>query len=85
MAGRENDDYHLAKRKQAWVSHRAAAIKCAKEQVRLASRAKREMRETMVRRLSGTPESRKAMEPSPREQDFTGQQPSLDGKQDELQ
>ena len=32
-----------------WVSHRATAIKCAKEQLRMASPAEREMREMLMR------------------------------------
>ena len=36
-------------RGNVWVSHRATAIKCAKEQLRMASAAEREMREMLMR------------------------------------
>ena len=39
-----------------WVSHRATAIKCAKEQLRMASPAEREMREMLMRIGGDDPE-----------------------------
>ena len=41
-----------------WVSHRATAIKCAKEQVRVASPAEREMREILMRIGGDDPDER---------------------------
>ena len=41
------------------VSHRATATKCAKEQVRIASPAEKEMREMMMRLGAEDPDSRK--------------------------
>ena len=35
-------------RGNVWVSHRATAVKCAKEQLRMASPAEREMREMLM-------------------------------------
>ena len=41
-----------------WVSHRATAIKCAKEQLRMASPAEREMREMLMRIGGDDPDER---------------------------
>ena len=49
-----------------WVSHRATPIECAKEQLRMASPAEREMREMLMRIGRGD---------VPRQQDLTQQQP----------
>ena len=56
-----------------WVSHGATAMKCAKERVRMASPAEKEMREMMMRLGAEDPDSRKAHGPPPRQQDLTGQ------------
>ena len=53
----------------------ATAIKCAKEQVRMASLAEKETREMMMRLGAADPDSRKVHEPSPRQQGPTGQHP----------
>ena len=57
-----------------WVSHRATAIKCAKEQLRMASPAKREMRE-MLTRIGGDDPDERSKHGVPRQQDLTQQQP----------
>ena len=57
-----------------WVSHRATAIKCAKEQLRMASPAEREMREMLMRIGGDGPEERSKHDVS-RQQDLTEQQP----------
>ena len=57
-----------------WVSHRATAIKCAKEQLRMASPAEREMRE-MLMRIGGDDPDERSKHGVPREQDLTQQQP----------
>ena len=57
-----------------WVSHRATAIKCAKEQLRMASPAVREMRE-MLMRIGGDDPDERSRHGVPRQQDLTQQQP----------
>ena len=57
-----------------WVSHRATAIKCAKEQLRMASPAELEMRE-MLMRIGGDDPDERSKHGVPREQDLTQQQP----------
>ena len=57
-----------------WVSHRATAIKCAKEQLRMASPAEREMRE-MLMRIRGDDPDEHSKHGVPRQQDLTQQQP----------
>ena len=57
-----------------WVSHRALAIKCAKEQLRMASPAEREMRE-MQTRIGGDDPDERSKHGVPRQQDLTQQQP----------
>ena len=57
-----------------WVSHRATAIKCAKEQLRMASPAEREMRE-MLMRIGGDDPDERSKHGAPRQQDVTQQQP----------
>ena len=57
-----------------WVSHRATAIKCAKEQLRMVSRAEREMRE-MLMRIGGDDPDERSKHGVPRQQDLTQQQP----------
>ena len=57
-----------------WVSHRATAIKCAKEQLRLASPAEREMRE-MLMGIGGDDPVERSKHGVPRHQDLTQQQP----------
>ena len=57
-----------------WVSHRATAIKCAKEQLRMASPAEREMRE-MLMRIGGDDPDERSKHGVPRQQDLTQQQP----------
>ena len=57
-----------------WVSHRATAIKCAKEQLRMASPAEREMRE-MLMRIGGDDPDERSKHGVPRQQDPTQQQP----------
>ena len=56
------------------VSHRATAIKCAKEQLRMASPAEREMRE-MLMRIEGDDPDERSKHGVPRQQDRTQQQP----------
>ena len=56
------------------VSHRATAIKCAKEQLRMASPAEREMRE-MLMRIGGDDPDERSKHGVPRQQDLTQQQP----------
>ena len=56
-----------------WVSHRATAIKCAKEQLRMASPAEREMRE-MLMRIGGDDPDERSKHGVPRQQDLTQQQ-----------
>ena len=53
-----------------WVSHRATAIKCAKEQLRMASPAEREMREMLMRTGGDDPDERSKYG-VPRQQDLT--------------
>ena len=53
-----------------WVSHRATAIKCAKEQLRMASPAEREMRE-MLMRIGGDDPDERSKHGVPRQQDLT--------------
>ena len=55
------------------VSHRATAFKCAKEQLRMASPAKREMREMLMRIGKDDPDER-SIHGVPRQQDLTQQQ-----------
>ena len=57
-----------------WVSHRATAIKCAKEQPRVASPAEREMRE-MLLRIGGDDPDERSEHGVPRQQDLTQLQP----------
>ena len=57
-----------------WVSHRATDIKCAKEQLRMASPAEREMRE-MLMRIGGDDPDERLKHGVPRQQDLTQQQP----------
>ena len=57
-----------------WVSHRATAIKCAQEQLRMASPAEREMRE-MQMRIGGDDPDERSKHGVPRQQDLTQQQP----------
>ena len=57
-----------------WVSHRATAIRCAKEQLRMASPAEREMRE-MLMRIGGDDLDERSKHGVPRQQDLTQQQP----------
>ena len=57
-----------------WVSHRATAIKCAKEQLRMASTEEREMRE-MLMRIGGDDTDERSKHGVPRQQDLTKQQP----------
>ena len=57
-----------------WVSHRATAIRCAKEQLRMASHAEREMRE-MLMRIGGDDPDERSKHGVPRQQDLTQQQP----------
>ena len=56
-----------------WVSHRATAIKCAKEQLRMASPAEREMRE-MQMRIGGDDPDERSKHGVPRQQDLKQQQ-----------
>ena len=56
------------------VSHRATAIKCAKEQLRTASPAERELRE-MLMRIGGDDPDGRSEHGVPRQQDLTQQQP----------
>ena len=56
------------------MSHRATAIKCAKEQLRMASLAEREMRE-MLMRIGGDHHGERSKHGVPRQQDLTQQQP----------
>ena len=56
-----------------WVSHRATAIKCAKEKLRMASPAEREMRE--MREMRGDDPDERSKHGVPRQQDLTQQQP----------
>ena len=51
-----------------WVSHRATAIKCAKEQLRMASPAEREMRE-MLMKIRGDDPDERSKHGVPRQQD----------------
>ena len=53
-----------------WVSHRATAIKCAEEQLRMASPAEREMRE-MLMRIGGDDPDELSKHGVPRQQDLT--------------
>ena len=57
-----------------WVSHRATAIKCAKEQLRMASPAEREMREVLMR-IGGEDPYERSKHGVPRQQELTQQQP----------
>ena len=57
-----------------WVSHRATAIKCAKEQLRMASPTEREMRE-MLMRIGGDDPDERSKHGVPRQQDLTQQPP----------
>ena len=57
-----------------WVSHRATAIKCAKEHLRVASSAEREMREMLVR-IEGDDPDERSKHGVRRQQDLTQQQP----------
>ena len=57
-----------------WVSHRETAIKCAKEQLRMASLSEREMRE-MLMRVGGDDPDERSKHGVPRQQDLTQQQP----------
>ena len=57
-----------------WVSHRATAIKCAKEQLRMASPAEQEMQE-MLMRIGGDDPDERNKHGVPRQQDLTQQQP----------
>ena len=57
-----------------WVSRRATAIKCAKEQLLTASRAEREMRE-MLMRIGGDDHDERSKHGVPRQQDLTQQHP----------
>ena len=57
-----------------WVSHRATAVKCAKEQLRMASPAEREMRELLMR-IGGDDPDERSKHGVPRQQDLTQQQP----------
>ena len=57
-----------------WVSNRATAIKCAKEQLRMASPAEREMRE-MLMWIGGDDPDERSKHGVPRQQDLTQQQP----------
>ena len=57
-----------------WVSHRATAIKCAKEQLRMASPAEREIREMLMRIGRDDPDEL-SKHGVPRQQDLTQQQP----------
>ena len=56
------------------VSHRATAIKCAKEQLRMASPAEREMREVLMR-IGGDDPDERSEHGVPRQLDLTQQQP----------
>ena len=56
-----------------WVSHRATVIKCAEEQLRMASPAEREMRE-MLMRIGGDDPDERSKHFVPRQQDLTQQQ-----------
>ena len=56
-----------------WVSHHATAIKCAKEQLRMASPAEREMRK-MLMRIGGDDPDERFKHGVPRQQDLTHQQ-----------
>ena len=51
-----------------WVSHRATAIKCAEEHVRMSSPAEKKLEEMMMRLRAEDQDSRKAHEPPPRQQ-----------------
>ena len=70
------------------MSHRATAIKCAKEQLRMASPAEREMRE-MLMRIGGDVTDERFKHGVPRLQDLTQQQqkhqPIQDPRQQERQ
>ena len=57
-----------------WVPHRATAIKCAKEHLRVASPAGREIRE-MLMRIGGDDPDKRSKHGVPRQQDLTQQQP----------
>ena len=57
-----------------WVSHRATVIKCAKEQLRMASPAEREMQE-MLMMIRGDDTDERSKHGVPRQQDLTQQQP----------
>ena len=57
-----------------WVSHRATAIKCAKEQLRMASPAERELRE-MLMRIGGDDSDERSKHGVPTQQDLTQPQP----------
>ena len=59
---------------KVWVSHRATAIKCAKERLRMASPAEREMQE-MLMRIGGDDPDERSKHGLPRQQDLTQQQP----------
>ena len=56
------------------MSHRATAMKCVKEQLRMASPAEREMRE-MLMRIGGDDPDERSKQGVPRQQDLTQQQP----------
>ena len=60
-----------------WVSHRATAIKCATEQLRMVSPAERETREMLVR-IGGDDADERSKHGVPRQQDLTQQQPSTE-------
>ena len=57
--------------RNVWVSHRATAIKCAKEQLCVASPAEREM----LMRIGGDDPDERSKHGVPRQQDLTQQQP----------
>ena len=56
-----------------WVSHRATAIKCAKERLRMASPAEREMQE-MLMRIGGDDPDERSKHGVPRQQNLTQQE-----------
>ena len=70
-------DLHEAltfKAANAWISHRATAITCAREQIRTASPAEKEMRDVVMRLGAEDPDSRKTHGPSPRRLVLNGYQ-----------
>ena len=57
-----------------WVSHRATAVKCAKDQLRMASPAESAIREMLMRIGRDDPDER-SKHGVPRQNDLTQQQP----------